>query len=215
MDGNRRWAKANNFPTFEGHRCGRNKLREVVRWTKAAGATHFIVYAFSTENWNRSKAEVSYLLDLFRLVLSKEIGEMKKEGVRILCAGDRSRFPADLQNMMRNAEQETSTLPGPTLVLALSYGGRSEILNAVREIVVSKEKHITEEVFNNHLWTKGVPDPDLIIRTGGEMRLSGFLPWQSVYSELFFTKTLWPDFSEEEFSSILSAFAARKRNFGL
>lgn len=213
MDGNRRWAKAKNLPTFEGHRRGYEKLKEVVHWAKGGGIKYVIVYALSTENWNRTKEEVTYLLGLIRLVLTEELESFKKDGGRIICVGERERFPKDIQEMMTRAETETSTFQGTTLVLALSYGGRAEIVQAVNRAVLKGTK-VDERSFGDLLWTKDVPDPDLIIRTGGEMRLSGFLPWQAVYSELFFTKTLWPDFSEGEFDSIIEEFSKRKRNFG-
>lgn len=212
MDGNRRWAKAKGLPTFEGHRRGYEKLKETMRWAKTAGVPYVIVYGFSTENWNRSKEEVSYLMGLIRLGLTGELEVFKKEGIRVRCIGDLSRFSRDLQKLMKKAEQETADLPGPTLVLALSYGGRAEILAAAT--AVARGGKITEQLFSDCLWTRGIPDPDLIIRTSGEMRLSGFLSWQAVYSELFFTKTFWPDFGEEEFKSIIEEFSKRKRNFG-
>src|SRR3989338_9136306 len=213
MDGNRRWAKAKNLPTFEGHRRGYEKLKEVARWVKKAGIKYLVVYALSTESWNRAKDEVSYLLDLIRLVLTEEFESIKKDGGRIICIGERERFSTDIQELMDKAERETSAVQGVTLVLALSYGGRAEIVQAVNRAVL-KGVPVDEKSFDNLLWTKNIPNPDLIIRTGGEMRLSGFLPWQSVYSELFFTKTFWPDFSEGEFKSILEEFSNRKRNFG-
>lgn len=214
MDGNRRWAKERGLHTFEGHQRGYEKLKEVLGWARERGVSHLIVYGFSTENWNRSPEEVSYLLDLFRVVLSREVEKIKKERGRIVCIGDRARFPEDLRGLMEKAERETATLKGTTLILALSYGGRGEIVEAVKKLLASGEKDVTEEGFENFLWTKGIPDPDIIIRTGGEMRLSGFLPWQSVYSELVFTKTFWPDFSKKEFESIIEEFSKRKRNFG-
>lgn len=213
MDGNRRWAKAKNLPTFDGHRRGYEKLKEVTRWVNKAGIKHLIVYALSTENWNRTKDEVSYLLDLIRLVLTEDFELIKKEGGRIICIGERERFSTEIRELMNRVERETSAAQGVTLVLALSYGGRAEIVRAANE-AVSKGVPVDEKSFGNLLWTKNIPDPDLIIRTGGEMRLSGFLPWQAVYSELFFTKTFWPDFSEEEFKFILEEFSGRKRNFG-
>ncbi len=216
MDGNRRWAKAKGLPTFEGHRRGHQRLKELVSWAKEAGIACVIVYAFSTENWNRSKEEVSYLMKLFRLVFQKELAEIKREGVRVICIGERERFSKDLQEMMDKAEKETEGGNGVTLVLALSYGGRAEVVAAARALARAAlaPAEVTERVFEKFLWTAGLPDPDLIIRTGGEQRLSGFLPWQSVYSELFFTNTFWPDFGREEFNEILAAFARRERRHG-
>jgi len=213
MDGNRRWAREQGKASLEGHRAGVEKLKEALRWAKEGGIKNVIVFAFSTENWDREKGEVSYLMNLFRTVLSKELAYFKEQGVRVRCVGERGRFDTDLQKLMTEAEEETGAANGSTLAIALSYGGRAEIVNAVNTAIAKGEK-VDEKTFAKHLWTDGVPDPDIIIRTGGEQRLSGFLPWQGVYSELFFTKTKWPAFSREEFFSILDEFANRKRNFG-
>ncbi|MES2087986.1 MAG: polyprenyl diphosphate synthase [Patescibacteria group bacterium] len=214
MDGNRRWAKARGLPTLEGHRRGYEKLKDVLRWAKSLGVEHVIVFAFSTENWNRSETEVSYLLDLFKMVLTSELETLKKQGIRVRCVGALSRFSSDLQLLMAKAEKETLSLAGPTLVLALSYGGRAEIVQATQRLIDSGAKSVSEETFGKNLWTSGIADPDIIIRTGGEMRLSGFLPWQSVYSELFFTETFWPDFSEAEFKKVIEEFSERERRMG-
>lgn len=216
MDGNRRWARARNMPTVEGHRVGYGKLKEFVGWATDAGVGTVIVYAFSTENWNRSAEEVGYLMDLFRTVITTEAKELKEKNVRLSFIGDRARFSPDLQDLMRRAESDTSAGTAGSLVVALSYGGRTEIVAAARALAASgvAPADITEERFARELWTAGMPDPDLVIRTGGETRLSNFLPWQSVYSELFFTGTLWPDFSEEEFKRILAKYATRERRHG-
>jgi len=218
MDGNRRWARKNNLPTLEGHRRGYLKMKDVVGWAKNAGIKNMIIYALSTENWNRSKEEVSYLLDLFRTVIMKGLDALKKDNTRIIFVGDLSRFPKDLQAMMKNAEEGNKNNFTHTLVIAASYGGRAEILHAVNQILLNKTKNgthsITEEEFEKYLWTSVIPNPDLIIRTGGEKRLSNFLPWQSTYSELFFSDTFWPDFSKEEFTSILKDFSTRQRRIG-
>lgn len=216
MDGNRRFAKKHGLPSLEGHRQGFEKFKEVAGWARDAGIKYLIVYALSTENWQRSKEEVSYLLDLFRRILKEEVERLHTEGVRVIFAGDLHRFPDDLREMMEKAHEKTSRNTKNTLVIAASYGGRSEIINAVNRILFEKEVGdvVTEADIEAHLWTAGVPDPDLIIRAGGESRLSNFLPWQSVYSELFFSKTLWPDFSKEEFQSILDDFSARERRMG-
>ena len=214
LDGNRRWAKAKGLPTFEGHRRGYEKMKEIVGWARVAHISFVIAYAFSMENWNRSQEEVSYLLDLFREIVADKLEELKKEGIRVRCIGDLSRFSAELQNSIRKAEQETANLSGTTLVLALSYGGRADILHAVERIQKENKRAITEAEFSSYLWSKGIPDPDLIIRTGGEKRLSGFLTWQSVYSELFFVDTLLPDFSKSEFQDILTEFGRRDRRLG-
>ena len=213
MDGNRRWAKAKGVPYLEGHRTGYFKLKDVVRWANELGIKYVTAYAFSTENWNRTPEEVKYILDLFKWVLETEIASVKKDNICLRFIGDKKRFSENLQNLMDKAEKETASNTGPILLLCVSYGGRSELLEAVKGIVENREK-ITAEVMDKYVMTAGTPDPDMVIRTGGEMRLSGFLPWQSVYSELFFTKTLWPDLSEEEFKSLIEEFSKRKRNMG-
>lgn len=217
MDGNRRFAKEQGKSALEGHKAGFEKLKEVLRWAKDAGVGHVVAYAFSSENWSRAASEVSYLLDLMRLALQKEFDDFKKEGGILHCVGDVSRFPEDLQKLIQKAEEETASNSGPHLYLALSYGGRAEIVHAVKRIVKEnpKPEEVTEEYFAKHLFTQGMPDPDLIIRTSGEKRLSGFLPWQSVYSELFFVDTYWPAFSKEEFEAILREYGERERRFGV
>jgi undecaprenyl diphosphate synthase len=220
MDGNRRWAKARNLPSFEGHRIGYNKMKEVADWCLKEEIPNLILYAFSIENWQRSKKEVSYLMNLIKLMLGKDISILKKKGVRVSCIGDLSIVPKEIKKLIAKAEKETRDLKKLHLVIAFSYGGRREILNAVKEIAkVKNEKEIanlTEEEFSKYLWTNkiNVPDPDIIIRTSGEMRLSNFLTWQSIYSELFFIKTYWPDFSYEEFIKILAEFSLRQRRLG-
>ncbi len=214
MDGNRRWARARGLPTVEGHRAGYEKLKEVVRWAKARGIGTVVIYAFSTENWNRSAEEVGYLMDLFRTVLSRELGEIEKEDLRITFIGERERFADDLRTLMENVEAKTAGARSGRLVVALSYGGRAEILAAAAKLAAAGVANPSEEEFAGALWTAGIPDPDLVIRTGGERRLSNFLPWQSVYSELFFSATHWPDFSEREFDEALADFASRTRRRG-
>ncbi len=214
LDGNRRWAKAKGLPAFEGHRRGFNKVKDIMNWAKEARVPFVVAYTFSTENWQRSPEEVSYLMGLFKETLTLKLEELKQEGLRVRCIGDLARFSPKLQTLMRKAEQETASLPGPTLVLALSYGGRAEILQAIESVAREDKTTITEAEFSSYLWTKDIPDPDLIIRTGGERRLSGFLTWQSVYSELFFLDTFLPDFSKDEFQAILTEFGKRERRMG-
>ncbi len=216
MDGNRRWAKAEGLSPQEGHTVGYEKVKDVLQWGKDAGVKDLIIYALSTENWKRSPLEINHLLNLFRRLAKKfsdEIDAGKHEGLRVRFMGDLSRFPKDLQDAMHVLAEKTKERTSYTLALALSYGGRLEIVEAAKKIA-AQGADITEESFSHALWTTGFPDPDLILRTGGEQRLSGFLPWQSVYSELFFTKTFWPAFSKEEFTQILEEYAGRIRNFG-
>lgn len=215
MDGNRRFAREKGLPSVEGHRRGYSKFKEVLSWTKEAGIRNVIVYVLSIENWKRSKEEVSYLLELMRTMLKKELKEVSKEKTRLIFAGDLSRFPEDIQQLIAQAHEKTADYTDYTLVVAASYGGRAEILSTVNKLIAKgTNKPVSEEDFEKELWTAGVPDPDLIIRTGGVERLSNFLPWQAVYSELFFTKTYWPDFNREEFESILKKYSLRERRHG-
>lgn len=219
MDGNRRWARKRGLPVHEGHRAGYKKLKELLTWAREAGVKTVVAYAFSTENWNRSKLEVGFLMKLLRNILADEIADIKKERVRVRFIGDLDKFPKDIQEGIRTLEEETGVYKENTLVLAISYGGRAEIVSAVKKIAQEKTKEeigkMTEKEFSQYLWTKDIPDPDLIVRTGGEKRLSNFLPWQSVYSEFYFTPTLWPAFSRREFDKILAEFATRERRKGV
>lgn len=220
MDGNRRWAKEKSLQSLKGHLSGYKKMREVVVWCLEEEIPCLILYAFSIENWQRTEKEVSYLMGLFKFFFAKELPTFKRKGIRISCVGDLSLASKDVREIMQKAEKETANFKKLHLVIAFSYGGRREILSAVKEISKVKNRkeieNMTEEDFAKFLWTgkAGVPDPDLIIRTGGEMRLSNFLTWQSVYSELFFTRAYWPDFSHEEFKKILEQFSQRERRLG-
>lgn len=219
MDGNRRWAKARGLHSFHGHRAGYNKMKEIVEWSIKEKISNLILYAFSIENWQRPKEEVSCLMGPMKL-MADEDKEFKEKGVRISFIGDMSLVPKDTKELIIKAEKETLNLKKLHLVIAFSYGGRREILNAFKEIVQIKNKKeietMNEEEFSKYLWTNkiGVLDPDIIIRTSGEMRLSNFLTWQSAYSELFFTKTYWPDFSYGDFKKILEEFSLRERRLG-
>lgn len=216
VDGNRRWAKLRGDAPGEGHVAGRKKFREFVEWAANAGVKAVIAYTFSTENWNRPTEEVATLMALLYSVLRDDLVEMKEKGFRVRIIGDRSRFPAELQTLFAKAESETSQNSGMIVGLLLSYGGRDEIVAAARELLrkgVDPEA-LTKEQFEKELWTAGIPDPDMIIRTSGEKRLSNYLPWQSAYSELFFTETLWPDFTQVEFLKMIEEFGERDRRFG-
>lgn len=217
MDGNRRWAKQKGMIGIEGHNAGYKKLKEVLGWIKDAGIDEAIVYAFSTENWKRTKEEVGALMNLLTFALSNELDSLLKEGVRLRFAGELKSFPENFRQMLDNAIEVTKNNGPLTLTVALSYGGRAEILDAVKQIAKLPKDEIeklTEESLEKYFWTCGMTDPDLIIRTGGELRMSNFLPYQSVYSELFFTKTLWPELGRDEFDNILREFDQRKRNHG-
>jgi undecaprenyl diphosphate synthase len=222
MDGNRRWGKERNLESFKGHERGYDKIKEVADWCIKGNIPNIILYAFSIENWQRKEEEISYLMELVRFMLSdeKEIDFFKKRGVRISFIGDMSLVPENLRSLIKKTEEDSKELGKLHLALAFSYGGRREILNAAKDISKTKSReeieNFTEEDFSKFLWTGNIniPDPDLVIRTSGEMRLSNFLTWQSVYSELFFTKTYWPDFTHEEFDEILEEFSQRERRLG-
>lgn len=214
LDGNRRWAKERGLPTLEGHRKGFEKASEMLVWAKEKDIEHVVLYGFSTENWNRSPEEVEYLMDLFEEMCDRFGTDIKKQGGSIRFIGERTRFRPSLQNKMQDAEEKTKDGKNGTVWIALSYGGRQEIIEGVRALLQAGKTHIDEETFKGVLWSKGMPDPDLIIRTGGEKRLSNFLTWQSTYSELFFTDTKLPDFSKEEFESILDEYSMRQRRHG-
>lgn len=214
MDGNRRWAKESGLPTLEGHRAGYQKLREVTGWCKEVEVKHLIVYAFSTENWDRTKEEVGYLMNLFREVVGRMVEDALRDDTRLLFLGERSRFEPDILRAITEAEEKTRGCASLTFGIALSYGGRAEILDAIHRIPQERLAQLSEEEFSQLLWTKEIADPDMIIRTSGEHRLSGFLPWQGVYSELFFVDAFWPAFTREEFDRILEEYAKRQRRFG-
>lgn len=214
LDGNRRWARAQGLPTLEGHRRGFEKTKEMLSWAHDAGIAHVVLYAFSTENWNRSEEELRYLMDLYEEFAEAWGEEIKKKNGRIRFIGQRSRFRPSLQEKMERVEKETENATGQTLWVALSYGGRAEILDAVQTLLSQGASSVTQETFEEALWSAGMPEPDLIIRTGGEQRLSNFLTWQSVYSELFFLPSYLPALTKEEFEGVLTEYAARERRRG-
>lgn len=213
MDGNRRWAAANNLPKLEGHRRGYDKVKQVCDWCIDREIKILTVYAFSSENWNREPAEVSYLMNLFRTALLAELEKFHAKGVRIKVIGQLERLSEDIQKLVVKAEQKTANNTKLLLQLAISYGGRPEIVQAIKKIISQKisAENITEEIVEKNLWTAGTPDPDLIIRTSGEHRLSNFLLWQSAYSELLFIQKHWPDFSKQDLDSAIAEFESRQR----
>ncbi len=213
MDGNRRWAKEQGLATLVGHQAGEEKFYEAAAWIKEAVIPYAVFYAFSTENWLRDKVEVSYLMDLFEVFISKMIAEIKTTEVRVHIIGERRRFSPALQNLMNELEVVSAAYEGTTIWVALSYGGRAEIVSACNAAITAGVL-VDENSFSTFLATAGMPDPDLIIRTGGDMRLSNFLPWQSVYSELFFSDTYWPAFTKDEFTRIVGQYADRQRRRG-
>jgi undecaprenyl diphosphate synthase len=217
MDGNRRWAKSKGLPSLEGHRRGYNKVKQVGKWCKKRGIKILTLWAFSTENWNRPKEEVDYLMKLLKHALSdKEINELNKDGIKLQVIGQKERLSRELQEAVKKAEEKTKNNKEGILNLAISYGGRPEIIEMVQRLIkkgIPAEK-INEEVISENLWTDGLADPDFIIRTSGEQRLSGFMPWQAVYAELYFCQKHWPDFSEKDLDEALADYANRQRRFG-
>ncbi len=214
MDGNRRWAKQHGLPTFEGHRRGYDTFLKVVELLGEHQIPHAVFYAFSTENWQRSVEEVSYLESLFQEGLQRLLSTAQKMDVCVRMVGEVERFSPKTQSLIAAVEQKTDKADTVTVWVLLSYGGRAEIVDAVNH-AVNDGRMVTEASFSELLWTKGMPDPDVIIRTSGEERLSNFLSWQSVYSEFIFTETLWPDFGKEEFQRMLETYGARKRRKGV
>ena len=220
MDGNGRWAQKRGLPRSAGHKKGAETLQEIAKAAADMGIECLTVYAFSTENWKRSKDEVDYLMNLLRQYLKSELKEIQERGARIRFIGERKMLDADIVAQMEHIERKTENNDKLTFCVALSYGSRAEIIAAARkaaeEITAGKLKpdQLTEDVFSGFLYTAGMPDPDLVIRTSGEQRLSNYLLWQIAYSEFYFTRTLWPDFSADELKSIIADFNSRERRYG-
>jgi len=220
MDGNGRWAKERGWPRLFGHRQGAERVREIVAACPDLGVTHLTIYAFSTENWKRSTEEVLGLMSLFARYIRREAERIHAEGVRVRFIGDRRPLDSRLQRLMARIERLTEANRRLHLTVAINYGGRNEITRAVRRIARAIERgefaasEVDEAMIEARLDTAGLPDPDLVIRTSGEMRVSNYLPWQTAYAEFEFTPTLWPDFSSEELAAILRRLAGRNRRFG-
>ena len=220
MDGNGRWATNRGWARLVGHRKGAERVREIVKTAPDLGIRWLTLYAFSTENWKRSTEEVLGLMAIFARYIEREADRLAKAGVRMRFIGDRSRLDPKLQRMMAGIEARTAGLDRLNLTVAINYGGRDEIIRAVRKIAeaaaqgILDPRHVSEAAFAERLDTGGLPDPDLVIRTSGETRTSNFLPWQAAYSEYEFTETLWPDFGPEELAAIVQRFSNRERRFG-
>lgn len=213
LDGNRRWAKEKGLPALEGHRRGFNLLKEAARWVRDRRVPHLAVFAFSTENWNRSQEEVGYLMDIFRDAIRDTGDELGKEGIRVRFIGERERFADDIKKGIVESEEKTKDNTNMTLWICLSYGARAEIV-AAAQAASAHDGLLTEELLRQHFWSAEMPDPDIIIRTGGARRLSNFLLWQAAYSELFFIDPYWPDFSEKILDEILAEYTDRERRMG-
>jgi undecaprenyl diphosphate synthase len=220
MDGNGRWAQQRRLPRIEGHRAGAESVRAIVRASGELGIEYLTLYAFSIENWSRPRAEVTALMHLLEFYLKQEIPELDKNNVRLAAIGRLHELPGSAQKQLQKSIEALSKNTGLTLVLALSYGGRAELVDAMRSIAREIKAgrldvaDIDEKVISQHLYTRGIPDPDLLIRTSGEMRVSNFLLWQISYAEMYVTDTLWPDFRKPELLRAVEDFSRRHRRFG-
>jgi undecaprenyl diphosphate synthase len=220
MDGNGRWAEARGVPRAEGHRKGADAAGRAVEAARDLGVEYVTLFSFSSENWNRPQDEVDGLMNLLRLYLRRETAEMHKNGARLVVIGNRERLPADIVKLVESAENLTKDNRRITVVIALSYGGREDMLFAAREIARRAKQGtldpdgLTEAEFSAFLMTAGIPDPDLMIRTSGEKRISNFLMWQLAYAELYFSDTLWPDFSKDDMAAALEFYKGRERRYG-
>lgn len=220
MDGNRRWAKEHNLPSAFGHKKGVDSLKAAMRACDDFGVKYLTVYAFSTENWNRSSEEVAFLMDLLAVTLQNELKEMNENNVVINFIGDTTKLSEKLQKILKNSVETTKNNTGVNLQIAFNYGARDEIVHAVKSICKKVQtgeilpENITENTISNNLYTKNIPDPDLLIRTGGEMRISNYLLWQIAYSELLVTKRYWPEFDKEALAEAILEFHNRQRRYG-
>ena len=220
MDGNGRWAKARGLPRSAGHTRGAEAVREAIKGAQELGISYLTLYGFSLENWKRPMSEINDLMALLRLYLRKEINELDRNGVRIRFIGDRTRLERDIIDLIEGAERRTASNHGLTLVIALSYGSRQELTSAMRALATDvaagrlDPAGIDESIIENRLFTAGIPDPDLVIRTSGEKRVSNFLLWQLAYAELVFLDTLWPEFGRKDLEFAVEEFHRRERRYG-
>ena len=216
MDGNRRWAKNHHLPASFGHKKGVEALKKIVKACHKYEIKYLTLYAFSTENWKRSEDEVGFLMDLFIQTIENELQELFENNVKLKFIGNLDKLNDNLCHALYGAEEKTKNNTGVNLQIAINYGSRDEIVNAVKNIIDKKinSEDITEKLISDNLYTKNIPDPDLLIRTGGEKRISNYLLWQIAYSEIYVTKTLWPEFNEETLKKALIEFEGRHRRYG-
>lgn len=221
MDGNGRWAQQHTIGRIRGHKKGAESVRTVVRACREIGIKYLTLFAFSQENWERPENEVKALMLLLEEYLTKEIEELQEQGIRLVTIGETGLLNSSVREKLQRAKETTAKNDKMILNLALSYGGRDEIIHAVKKIIDDKEKgkvdinKITKDDFSNYLYTSGMPDPDLLIRTSGEYRISNFLLWQTAYTELYFTNVLWPDFTKDDLLKAIASYQQRERRFGL
>ena len=220
MDGNGRWAREKGLPVFVGHKKGGDVARRIAEYAAKMGVSYLTLYAFSSENWHRDPSEVNGLMNLLRNYLQHEVQPFMDLNIRLQVIGDRESLPVDIQHLIEDVESKTAPHTGLTLILAISYGSRQEVVHACRNIArqvaqgLLSPEHIDEACLIQHLYTKDIPDPDLFIRTSGEMRISNFLSWQMAYTELCFVSKYWPDFKEKDFLDALQEFGLRARRYG-
>ena len=214
MDGNGRWAEKRSLPRLSGHNAGMKAMKEIVKHSSEIGLEYLTVYAFSTENWKRSKEEVGGIFRLLCYYVENELKELCDNNVRVRILGAYEELPKDAYEAVCRAIEETKDNTGLQFCIALNYGGRAEILRAVNSLVCEKHDIVDEELFSSRLYTSGMPDPDLLIRTSGEERISNFLLWQLAYSEMAFTETLWPDFTPDELDRLIEEYRTRERRYG-
>ena len=215
MDGNRRWAKEKGLPSAVGHKKGVEALKKTLRACDDFGIKYLTVYAFSTENWNRKQEEINFLMDLLGQTLKNELKEMHDNNVVISFIGDTTKLSENLQKILANSVETTRNNTGVNLQIAFNYGSRAEIVNAVKKIVEAGEKDISEDLISQYLYTSNIPDPDLLIRTGGEMRVSNYLLWQIAYSEFIVVPEFWPEFNKERLAECVLEFNNRNRRYGV
>ena len=217
IDGNRRWARKKGLPPYIGHKKGMNNVKKIAKYCAKLGVKYLTIFAFSTENWKRDKNEVNFLMRLLKSAISgKNLQELMKNNVKLNIIGEIKRLPLFLQKQIKKSKELTKNNTGLVLTIALSYGGRRDIVNAVKKLLQKniQPQEVNEELISHYLWTKNLPDPDLIIRTGREKRISNFLIWQMAYSELYFSSKFWPDFSEEDIDKAFLDYSRRQRRFG-
>ena len=216
MDGNRRWAKEHFLPSMMGHKKGVDALKKITRACDDFGVKYLTLYAFSTENWNRKKEEVDFLMDLLATTLKSELDELNRNNVKMNFIGDLTALNQNLQDILEKSIEVTKNNTGVVLTVAINYGARDEIIHAIKNIIKDgkKEDEITQELVSNYLYTKNIPDPDLLIRTSGEKRISNYLLWQIAYSEIYVTDTYWPEFNKEKLAQAIIEFGLRQRRWG-
>ena len=216
MDGNRRWAKEHFLPSMMGHKKGVDALKKITRACDDFGVKYLTLYAFSTENWNRKKEEVDFLMDLLATTLKSELDELNQNNVKMNFIGGLSALNQNLQDILEKSIEVTKNNTGVVLTVAINYGARDEIIHAIKNIIKDgkKEDEITQELVSNYLYTKNIPDPDLLIRTSGEKRISNYLLWQIAYSEIYVTDTYWPEFDKEKLAQAIIEFGLRQRRWG-